>query len=489
MPHVQAAEGECVSGLLAGACEVNITPPLDVPLGSGFNPPRVEGILDPLSARALVISDGTVRIALTNSDVLAIDPMLSQHVCRLVAEHTGIPASHVLVSATHTHSCGGRLQPSRGDGDPALLEMLARHIAGAVAAANQRIRPASLRVGEVPVEGVSRNRRDPEAPIDRTLRILRVDGEHGPIAVLTTFACHPVLVAHDRPVISADFPGVLARTIKAVLGPSVVVLPTNGPCGDVNPMSPFPGGVDGARWIGQTLGGEAIALLTRMEAADRPLYTDNTRWGLTLQLDGDAHARVTRPAVHAASATVRIPYKRFRPAEESTAANERAARRLIESGVDAEIVRRWQAGRAVPADSERGLSVQARDERRRLAGEVLQQRSEAWASRVAAHQRIGALPHREIELQAFALSQEAAILSVPFELFSRVGLDIQAASPFPHLFIVGYSNDLGGYLMPDEEYDRGGFEPGITFYGTGAADVVKEGSLSLLRAILQVARS
>lgn len=477
------AKEENVHNLLAGAFEVEITPPLDVPLGSGFNPAQVEGVADPLFARALVMSDGTERIALTNCDILAIDPLLSREVRRLVTEQCGIPPSHVMISATHTHSCGGRLQPSRGNGDPALLEILARQIAGAVAAASRSLRPASLAAGAVPVAGVSSNRRDFDAPIDNTLRVLRVDGEHGLIAVVTTFACHPVLVAHERPVLSADFPGVLARTIKSALGTSIVVLPTNGACGDVNPVFPYQSGLESARWIGQRLGGEAIALLARLEAAGRPLRTDITRWGLTLEVASDGSARVARPVVRAITALVQVPYKQFRPADSSAAAAADAARQLIAAGVEENVVRRWQQGQFVPSDSEDGLPGATRETRRRVAGELLKRRAEAWTARVAAHQGITETPYREIELQAFAFGEETAVLAVPFELFSRVGLDIQAASPFRNLFLVGYSNDLGGYLMPDQEYGRGGFEPGITFYGPGAAEAVRTGCLNALQAL------
>jgi hypothetical protein len=474
---------DTVNGLQAGAFEVDITPPLDVPLGSGFHPPQVEGLADPLLARALVLADGSEQVALTNADILAVDPLLSREVRRRVTAQTGIPPRNVLVSATHTHSCGGRLQPSRGNGDPALIEITARHIAGAVAAAQRRLRPASLAVGAVPVAGIARNRRDPHAPIDDALRVLRVDGEQGLVAVITTFACHPILVLRDRPVISGDFPGMLARMLKAALGQAVVVLPANGPCGDVNPVVLSADGVDSARWIAQRLAGEAIALLARLEAAGRTLRTENTRWGLALTVDAEDGARISTPVVRAATMAIRVPYKAFRPADELTAEAQIAAGRLLESGVEPALVGRWQEGRSVPVESEQGLSDDALRTRRGLAAELLQRRSEAWSARVAAHQGASTAPHRDLELQGFAFGPDAAILATPFELFSRVGLDVQRASPFRHLMTLSYSNDLGGYLMPDEEHERGGFEPGITFYGKGAAAVVRAGCLDLLREL------
>ncbi|MDR7419189.1 MAG: hypothetical protein QN178_09805 [Armatimonadota bacterium] len=478
-----------MSELLAGAFEVDITPPLDVPLGSGFSPPQVEGVADPLRARALVLVGGEEAVALTNADILAVDPALCGHVRRLVHAQTGIPPQNVLVSATHTHSCGGRLQPSRGNGDPALVEIIARQIAGAVSAARRRLRPAALSVGAVRVPGITRNRRDPDAPVDDVLRVLRVDSDQGLVAVLTTFACHPVLVLRDRPVLSADFPGMMAGIMKVTLGADVVVLPANGACGDVNPVVLSSDGLDSARWIAQQLAGEAIALLARLEAAGRTLRTENTRWGLALTVDALGGARLTTPVVRARTVSVRLPYKTFRPADDLAAEADAAAGALIAAGVDRAIVARWQEGRTVPVESEHGLTAEDRAARRHLASQVLQRRSEAWSARVAAHQGITAAASRDLELQGFAFGPDVALVATPFELFSGVGLDLQAANPFRHLMTLSYSNDLGGYLMPDEELERGGFEPGITFYGKGAAAAVREGCLELLRTLASAVRA
>jgi hypothetical protein len=478
-----------VSEWLAAAFEVEITPPLDVPLGSGFNPPQVQGVADSLFTRALVLSDGATKVAMTSSDILAIDPMLSTDVRRLVAAQTDIPPDHVMVSATHTHSCGGRLQPSRGDGDTALLEILARQIAGAVAAANRALRPARLSIGAASVEGVTKNRRDPDAPVDRALRVLRVDGAHGLAAAVAAFACHPILVMRDRPVLSGDYPGMMAATVKRASGVPVVVLPVNGPCGDVNPMVLSSDGVEAARWIADRLSGEALALLARLKGAGRVANTENTRWGLTLEVEAAPGTLRLVPPLLARTATVRVPYKSFSPSNDLAAAAAQAAERLVAAGLDPATIGRWQEGRSVAADTEHGMTETARRNRRSLAAELLQRRSEAWSARVAEHQGIVGRPYRELELQAFALGAGAAVLAVPFELFSHVGLAIQASNPFPHLMIVTYSNDLGGYLMPDEEYGRGGFEPGITFYGPGAAAAVRDGCLGLLRDLAARARA
>jgi len=473
MAHLQA-------GLLAGAFEVDITPPLDVPLGSGFNPPPVTGIADPLRARALVVSDGSTRVALACADILAVDPQLSGDVRRFVQERTGLAPAQVMVCATHTHTCGGRLQPSRGNGDPALMEILARQIAGAIAAAAERLRPARLAAGSTIVDGVSVNRRDPAVSIDRLLRVLRVESagseSHGLIAALTVFACHPTLVSRDRPALSADFPGALAATVRNAFGPSVVVLPANGACGDVNPIACGTDGLEAARRIGQILGGETIALLAGLAHRGGAPCGENTRAGVALPVPLPAPA-LGRPPVRAVTATVRVPYKRFRAAEDADAEAAETSRHLLAAGVAPERVCAWQAGRSVPAQDTPAPGSDVS----RLVARLLRLRSEAWAARVAVHQGIVGRAYREIELQAFVFGPEIALLAVPFELFNSIGREIAAESPFPRLFLIGCANDLGGYLMPDEEHAREGFEAGITFYGPGAAGVVRTAALNLLR--------
>lgn len=468
-------------GLRAGAFEVDITPPLDVPLGSGFNPPAVGGIADPLRARALVIGDGTTRVAVACADILAVDPQLSRDVRRLVEARTGITPAHTMVCATHTHTCGGRLQPSRGNGDPALMELLARQIAGAVAGAAERLNPAHVTAARATVEGISVNRRDPALPVDRTLRVLRVDSGGALLAVLTAFACHPTLVSRERPVLSADFPGTLADSVTAIFGRRVVVLPANGACGDVNPVMAGRDGLEAARRIGRILGGETVSLLARLDRAGEAPRAENTRLGAALAVGpsrADDTARA-RPPVRAATATVQVPYKRFRSADETDAEAAEVARRLAEAGVPASRVAAWQAGRTVDAAD----APPAEGETARLVGRLLRLRSEAWSARVAQFQGVVGREVRELELQAFAFGPDVALLAVPFELFSRIGLDVMTGSPFRHLFLIGYANDLGGYLMPDDEYARDGFEAGITFYGPGAADAVRACAAGLLGAL------
>ncbi|NLC79556.1 MAG: hypothetical protein GX748_00055, partial [Lentisphaerae bacterium] len=84
----------------AGAAKSNITPPLGEPIIGGFHPFPAAHVHDELWAKCLVLESGTSRVALVVCDLLGLARGLSDEARRLVQQETGLPASHVLVSAT-----------------------------------------------------------------------------------------------------------------------------------------------------------------------------------------------------------------------------------------------------------------------------------------------------------------------------------------------------------------------------------------------------
>ena len=54
-----------------------------------------------------------------------------------------------------------------------------------------------------------------------------------------------------------------------------------------------------------------------------------------------------------------------------------------------------------------------------------------------------------LEVQAFRLNHETAIVTLPSEIFVEIGLAIKAASPFKTTLVIELANDRVG-LHPDE---------------------------------------
>ena len=101
------ARGAATPQLEAGEGVVDTTPPVGIELG-GFHGKRpITGIRQPTAARALVLRVGSEIAAVVSLDILIISPEMSARVRQRVTEKTGIPAAHVRLCATHTHSMPG----------------------------------------------------------------------------------------------------------------------------------------------------------------------------------------------------------------------------------------------------------------------------------------------------------------------------------------------------------------------------------------------
>ncbi len=68
---------------------------------------RSQGVHDPLFARALVIANSEDRaeaFAIVSVDVCGLDTEQSKAARAATEARTGIPASQIMIAATHTHS-------------------------------------------------------------------------------------------------------------------------------------------------------------------------------------------------------------------------------------------------------------------------------------------------------------------------------------------------------------------------------------------------
>jgi neutral ceramidase len=228
-PRTGAAQGADAPVLRAGAAKLDITP--------AQLPRNYLGVLDRLYARAIVLDNGTATAALVTVDAGSVSDATWQAVTRQLESELRIPATHVLLAATHTHSAGG------GQG----AEYVGR-IVDAVRQAHQALAPAQVGYGTgASYINVNRHITDPqtgrwwegvnrEGASDKTVAVLtfrRPTGE--PIAVYYNYAVHAVL-AGQLDEVSGDIPGAASRYVEDSFGGEVVALFSLGAAGDQNPI-------------------------------------------------------------------------------------------------------------------------------------------------------------------------------------------------------------------------------------------------------------
>jgi len=438
--------------LTAGHAAAIITPPVGTPLeGYSARADVSQGVHDDLHARAIVIDDGETAVALVSCDLVGVDRRLVAEARERAHAATGIPAEHILIAATHTHAGPAGL---RRAADDALLDVTARHIAGAIKAAHASRRPAVLKIGASTVDSVSQNRRHPDWPIDPSLLVLLLDDPdplRPPIAAAINFACHPTVLYHTNLLISADYPGHAVRTVEQVF-PGLGALFLNGACGNVNPNWIEQEHAEAER-VGKVVGAAAARLIAELRPLGRGQKAHNIRWDEHLDKPVTA-GELVEARLRVASRRVDLPLRTYLSLEE------------YESKL---------AGLQTRLDA-----TSDREEHRALMAQITRLRTERTAaSRMAAQQ--GQTIHPEV--MAIGLGPGVGLLGLPGEFFVETVADIRVQAGLRRLPVACYANHYIGYVVPPSAYDKGGYEAGVTLLAPEAEAIVKAEALSLLREV------
>lgn len=378
-----------------GAAIADVTPPPGHAMaGFGARTLPAAGTHDPITARAIVVDDTALVVA----DVIG----LTAETCARVRARCALPAERVVVAALHSHG-GPASMPGRAGGgtDPAYMARLEDGLVAAIDQALANAVPARLAAGLGADPDVARNRRHADGPLDRSVPVLSFTDMAGrPIALVTGYACHPVVLGADNLLWTADYPFFVRRVLEAA-HPGAVALFATGACGDVN------------------TGHSAQASMTVAAQAERTFARAEA---LGERIAAAALAARLLPmgeTVSAAETWVALPFARREP------------------GSPAEMAAIWRAERATAAPM-RGLIL---DHWIR------------WAE-TTARGALDPLPARVTVLDWGG----AAIAALPSEIFSESGLAVRAAFDGRPGLVVGYAEDNPGYIPPASEFAHGGYE-------------------------------
>lgn len=422
--------------LRAGASRVDITPLVPTPL-AGYPPIGLwagsptdhqgytgrtgtfDGVEKPVYARALAVDDGEQTAVVVAMDVCVVEHRFTEAARALVAQRWGLPPAAVVLAASHNHSAPD--YSGTWEAAPRMVqEFVLERVVGAIDQAMQHRQSARLGLHNATLIGLTTNRRDPTRPTDSQVPVLRVDAEDGtPIAVLYSFACHPVLVGPKNRRVNGEFPGVASAVVENALGGVALFL--NGCAGNINPRA-FPYS-DGRNVV-------EVSRALAAAGADRDIRTlaEASRFG-----------NVLGGTVLAAAADT----------DTSPTGDVRFWRRQVEAPVKRS------------ADLEDYLrhvphTEHAAEELRNARG---------------LHTEVGALRLGPLTL-----------LTMPGEPFVEIGLDLHrraehdGAAP-GSVRTVGYANDYPGYLLPPDQYRENRYETVATALAAeGAAAIIDTAS-------------
>lgn len=261
----------------------------------------------------------THRSAVVTVDVVGLDVSDARMLRHQIEDATGISRDAVIIVATHTHSAPAAmpLRAPMGVVDGSFWSALCAAIVSSVVEADRTQVAATLRMGIGTEPTVARNRRIPGGPIDMAVPVVRADVVGGELlALLFSYACHPVTLGPDNTEVSADYPGFAIRAVEAVFDDSVALFAT-GCAGQLN-TGHLERSFGEARRLGRAVAGAAIQCAAQIgPPAGRPVAmapdaaaTPPTAW-CTVQvglpkvqsagddLDGHDHAKIVEVDVTA----------------------------------------------------------------------------------------------------------------------------------------------------------------------------------------------
>ena len=426
--------------LRAGFARTDVTPALGAEMPGGFQKNFAKGVHDPLWVEAAYFADASVELAVIGVDLIMIPRDVVEDAWRQVESRCGMPASNILIAASHTHNGGPVVDCFEVESDPAYCRLAAERIAEAVVRAREKAVESRISVGIGREDSVGFNRRfkmkdgsvkthpgktnpdivAPAGPIDPDVGVIAVENAQGELlGCIVNFALHGTTMGGD--LISADWPYYLRQTIRGGIGSDIGVVFLNGACGDITQVdnqSPRPAefGEAWARRVGMSVGAEVLKVLARAEfAPDAPLGT--------------------------AAETLALPIRDLAGSDEELLARETPASGLGSGGRD----------------------VYLRETR-------LVREMKAKSSTV------------DVEVQALRIGN-AAIVSNPTEFFCELGLSIKRGSPWRPTLVAELANGYAGYAPTAEAYQGGGYETRTarsSFLAPGAGEQIAEASVRLL---------
>lgn len=248
--------------LTVGCAEKVITPDLGAAMAGSFGSRKAAGVRDDIFARAFALGDGPSTLVLVSCDLAVITAEIAAPAKKQVMERHGIPPHQICISATHTHTAPEiRSVNTSHPYDPAYNARLVSLIADVISAALANRFEARMHYGRAEVEGLSFNRlyrlKDGSeifgrgklqenaiigfaGPLDTSLQTLCFRDRGGRVrAIMVNFACHPDTHPDDRGakqenLISADWPGEMIKSLRAVYGQELHVIFLQGCSGDIN---------------------------------------------------------------------------------------------------------------------------------------------------------------------------------------------------------------------------------------------------------------
>ena len=437
--------------LRIGAAAVKITPPIGTPLAGQYYERGAVSVHDDLFARAMVIEKGGVKVAIVSCDLVDISTDLVYEARKLALKLTGIPAGNIMIGATHSHTgpvipSPGNINSSQGKIPQVLTSYIATLpglICESIRQADDNLKPAFISFGRGHEETISFNRRffmtdgtvgwnpgkmNPmiirtAGPIDPDVSVLYAESTDGkPVSTFVNFALHLDITGGLE--ISADMPYTLSTILGEIKSPDMVTLFSQGCSGNVNHINVKSAEKQSGHAEAARIGTVLAGEVIKTFAKIKPLTINEI-----------LIKTIVVPLPLAEISTDELPWAR-----------ETAARY-------------GKPGAAPFLDMVKAFKI------------------------IEINDRKGEPIHAEVTV--FALGDSCAIVSLPGEIFTELGMYIKSRSPYPYTIVEELANTTLDYIPDMKGYIEGNYEPVSSRSAPGSGELLVKKVLEALNDLKQ----
>lgn len=430
-----------------GAFAVDISPEEPTFLYGYPHVPRTStGIHDPLLASAIYLNDGSQAVVFVNVDIIWLSKRQVGNARKRIAAEIGVPPSHVMITATHTHSGPVTIKMISNGNDPVVpspdSSYLNHLLDGIVASALQAFRravPAELAFVTTECAEIGGNRHDRNGPTVTEIPIVAaraVGTESRWLGLMYVNRVHPTVLHEDSTLVSGDFPGLCRRILQnELIGLDCPVLCHLGAAGNQSPRYVTQSNTYAeAKRLGQSL---AATIRSSLDAAE---FSSHWRIGIELT-------------------TVDLPLRSMPTLDEASSLLASLKRRHEE----------LYAGGAEPGQIRTAeCAVFGGEETVCLARAALNGELEAAARRC--------LP-AEIQIISLGTWQ---FVAWPGEVFSEFALRVRETAPNTFVITLG-NGELQGYLVTQDAVQQNVYEAcNAIFSSPRSGELLVQKTLALL---------
>jgi hypothetical protein len=393
----------------AGVARRIITPPKGIyQIGYGDRTKGNIGVHDDLTATALVLDDGTTRVAIVALDMLTINEFIVDRVRARLAP------TEIILCCSHTHSgpiaYADKKSPRK---NREYIDSLVDNIVLAVQDAASNLLPARLEYSQGEAEvGINRREkmpdgrmeigRNPDGIRDQSVKIVSVLTDEGErLATIVNYACHGTVLGPDNLLVSADWIGAMRRKVEDEIGGLTLFL--QGAAANINP----------------------------------DMYWDDARAFEMMEEQGLGVAKAVLSAVRSGAEKIRETLLRIERVEAwmPTEASVTTSRPPKNYGKPLLALAKLPSFLSIFADLR------------------LDQRY-PWRSVIEAKNGFWSVPLR---INALRIG-DLALVTYAAETFTEIGLKVKSASPAAHTLFASVCDGCISYLHTTESHNEGGYE-------------------------------